>query len=167
MFKYFSIAILMTGLLSGCATIVGEPTQMLPIKSSPDGASVVITDETGAQVFKGTTPTSVTLSKSDGTYFGKKEYKAVIKKPGYATFELPIKSSANGWYIGGNLVFGGLIGYLIVDPLSGNMYTLSVKEINAELSPETASHSLEPGSVNVVLYNDVPADLKAKMVKIN
>ena len=160
-------SVFVVSLLSGCATIVGEPTQLVPIASSPDGASVVITDEKGVEVFKGVTPTSVTLAKSDGSYWGKKEYKAVIMKEGFSNYELPIKASANGWYIGGNLIFGGLIGYFIVDPMNGNMYTLSVKDINATLSPESAENSSIGEKINIVLLNDIPDALKSKMVKLN
>ncbi len=166
--KYWIVSsLLLVSLLSGCATIVGEPTQLLPIASSPDGATVVIIDERGAEVFKGVTPTTVTLAKSDGSYWGKKEYTAVISKDGFSRYELPIKSSANGWYIGGNLIFGGIIGYFIVDPLNGNMYTLSVKDINATLAPTEAINASGKEQVNIVLVDDIPEALKPKMVRIN
>lgn len=159
--------VILTSLFAGCATIVGEPTQLVPIKSSPDGASIVITDESGVEVFKGTTPTSVTLAKSDGSYWGGKNYKATIKKEGYASYEIPIKTSANGWYIGGNLIFGGLIGYFIVDPLNGNMYTLSIKDIDATLSPISADNDKGDDAISIVLLDQVPDQLRAKMVKVN
>lgn len=50
------------------------------------------------------------------------------------TVKLPLKTSVNGWYIGGNFVFGGLIGWLIVDPLNDGMYTISPKETNPVLA---------------------------------
>jgi len=62
--------VLICGLSAGCATIVGEETQLIPIGSTPDEANIVIRDETGAQVFKGMTPTTVNLQKSDGTFSG-------------------------------------------------------------------------------------------------
>jgi len=75
----------------------------------------------------------VTLAKSDGSYFGKKSYEITFTKEKYTPVTLPIKASANGWYIGGNFVFGGLIGWLAVDPFNGGMYTLHPKETNAIL----------------------------------
>ena len=68
----FAAAIIATSTLSGCATIMGDKTQMIPISSTPSDASIVITDERGTEIFKGKTPTSVTLEKSDGTYWGKR-----------------------------------------------------------------------------------------------
>jgi len=34
------------------------------------------------------------------------------------------------WYLAGNIVFGGIAGWLIVDPLTGAMWRLSPKEVN-------------------------------------
>jgi hypothetical protein len=58
--------------LTACATIVGSPTQLLPISSTPSDAGISVVDQTDAEVFKGSTPTSVTLLKSTGRYWGKK-----------------------------------------------------------------------------------------------
>lgn len=147
-------------LFTGCATIVGDPDQVLPINSTPDDASIVITDESGTQVFKGTTPTTVTLKKSDGSYFGGKDYIVEISKPGFESQEVPIRSKINGWYIGGNIIFGGLIGYLIVDPLNGDMYTLSPEAVSSSLGQTTAhNNKVEDGGISVILIDEVPKDL--------
>ena len=154
--------------LAGCATIVGQPTQTLPISSTPDRASVVITDEKGHEVFKGVTPTTVTLEKSDGSYWGGKSFKVVISKEGYEVIEIPIKTSPNGWYLAGNLLFGGLIGWFIVDPLNGDMYTLSTKEVNAELLSIKPQNSLKNhDEVSIILLDNVPDNLRPKLTKLN
>ncbi|GGZ11303.1 hypothetical protein GCM10007169_29770 [Shewanella fodinae] len=159
---------LLTALLGGCATIVGDKTQLMSIASTPSDATVLITDEKGVQVFKGTTPTSVTLQKSDGTYWGKKSFTVEITKEGYEKRVIPITASANGWYIAGNIVFGGLIGWFIVDPLNGAMYTLSTEQINATLGEKTSknSTSLNDG-ISIVLLQDVPESLRGQMKRIN
>ena len=159
---------LSASLLGGCASIVGDKTQLLPISSSPSDATVLITDEKGAQVFKGETPTSVTLQKSDGTYWGGKFFTVEISKAGYKTQSIPVESNSNGWYIGGNLIFGGLIGWFIVDPMNGAMYTLSPEQITSELNPEAAhNNNGAEGSISIVLLEDVPNSLREKMVKVN
>jgi len=96
--------------LTGCASILGDSDQSMTISSSPSNAAVVITDETAKQIFAGTTPTTVTLKKSDGSYFGGKTYHVEIDKPGYKSRQMDLTTSPNGWYIGGNILFGGLIG---------------------------------------------------------
>lgn len=42
---------------------------------------------------------------------------------------LPLKASANGWYVAGNFFFGGLMGWLIVDLFNGSMYTLRPEKL--------------------------------------
>lgn len=157
-----------TVMLSACATIMGSPTQTMPIASTPSDAKVVITDESGMQVFSGQTPTSVTLNKSTGKYWGGKSFTVQISKPGFVTQNIPVTTSPNGWYIAGNLVFGGLIGYFIVDPLNGHMYSLSAETVNASLSSESAHNNRAPdGSIAIMLMQDVPAKLRDKLVRLN
>lgn len=159
---------LVTIFLSGCATIVGEKTQLVAVNSSPSDAVVKIKDEKGVEVFKGKTPTTVTLHKSDGSYWGGKEYIVTISKDGFESQIIPIVSSPNGWYIAGNIAFGGLIGWFVVDPLSGAMYNLSPEQVNTSLST-TISHNqtLDDGNISIVLLEDVPNDLRKKMTRIN
>jgi len=162
--KLLSIALL----LSGCATIIGSPTQLMPVSSTPNDAAVSITDEKGIEIFKGMTPTTVTLQKSNGSYWGKKSYVVRISKDGFESQSIPVTASANGWYIGGNILFGGLIGWFIVDPLNGGMYTLSPENINASLSGKTAhNNTATDGGIAIMLIEDVPADLRSKMQRIN
>ncbi|NHN37189.1 hypothetical protein G8764_07785 [Pseudomaricurvus alcaniphilus] len=165
--KFFYSIVAVLFMVSGCATIVGEPTQLLPITSTPDGAEIEIVDERGISIFKGTTPSSVSLQKSDGSYWGGKSYKVIIKKVGYSSHEVQVETNANGWYIGGNLLFGGLIGYFIVDPLNGNMYTLSTKEVNASLTEQSAKAGQDKGSMSIVLLENIPVEHRSKMVRIN
>lgn len=159
---------LFASLLTGCATIVGDKTQLIPIASTPSDASISITDEKGAEVFKGLTPTTVSLQKSDGTYWGKKNFTVEISKEGYETQTIPITASANGWYIGGNIIFGGLIGWFIVDPLNGAMYTLSPEEISTTLGEKVAiNDGVTEGTISIVMIQDVPLSLRDKMKKLN
>jgi len=121
--------------LTGCATIVGSDTQLVEVNSNPSGAEFTIKDNAGRVVSHGLTPQGVTLQKSDGSYFGKKSYEITFTKDNYQPVTLPIKANANGWYIGGNILLGGFIGWLAVDPFNGGMYTLSPKEMNTNMVP--------------------------------
>jgi hypothetical protein len=86
-----------------------------------------------------------------------------VTKPGYASQAIPVTANANGWYIAGNLVFGGLIGWFIVDPFSGGMYTLTPKQIESELGRQAA----RGGGISIVLLEDVPPALRAQMRPID
>jgi hypothetical protein len=153
--------------LIGCATIVGSKTQLMPIKSTPDSAKIEITDESGQAIFKGQTPTTVTLEKSTGKYWGKKSYTIKISKDGFKTQTIAVTAHANGWYIGGNIIFGGLIGWFIVDPFNGGMYTLAPDKINGSLGEVTSNNGNDRRArLSIVLLEDVPKHLRDKMVRI-
>ncbi len=153
--------------LVSCATIIGKGgPETLNIRSAPDQASIVITDETGAKIFEGKTPTNVSLEKKKG-YFSGKKYTVKISKEGYAVQTVTVDTQVNGWYIGGNLLFGGFIGWLIVDPLTGAMWTLDSKEINATLEASKQGVVIEPNKAGIVLLQDVPVSLRDKMVRVS
>lgn len=152
----------------GCATIVGDRTHLMLLNSTPSNAIVEIVDETGAAIFKGKTPTSVTLEKSTGKYWGKKSYTVKISKDGFKIQTISVIAKPNGWYIGGNIIFGGLIGWFIVDPFNGAMYNLTPDKINASIGMEEAhNNSATDGNISIVLLEDVPQHLRDKMVRIN
>jgi hypothetical protein len=150
-------------LIAGCATIVGKSVYPVAITSRPAEADITVVDETGKTVFKGKTPTTVSLSTKAG-YFQGKDYTVTFAKPGYANQTAQIKRGVSGWYIGGNFLFGGLIGWLIVDPLTGAMWTLQ-EETSATLSPQTSMQKSD-ASVQVVSIDEVPDSLRSKMIRV-
>ena len=155
---------------AGCASIMGRPDQLVPIQSTPSDAQVTITDEKGLTVFKGTTPTSVTLQKSTGSYWGGKDYVVTIAKEGFGTQTIPVRTTPNGWYIAGNFVFGSIIGWFVVDPWSGNMWSLSPDVVSPSLQTAeapAAHNNTSPDRIRIMLLEDVPQDLRAKMTRID
>lgn len=156
-------AIAAVSLVTGCATIVGDKEQSITINSSPSNANVLITDERSMEVHSGNTPTTVQLRKSDGSYFGGKTYTIELSKDGYESRTMMINSSPNGWYIGGNILLGGLIGWLIVDPLTGAMYNLTPDSINASLGESVATTNDGDSEITLVLIEDVPNHLLNEM----
>jgi hypothetical protein len=152
------------GLIS-CASIIGKSgPETLNVRSTPDQATVVITDESGTKIFEGKTPTSLPLEKKKG-YFSGKKYTVTITKEGYTKQTISVNTTVNGWYLGGNFIFGGFIGWLVVDPLTGAMWSLDTKEINVTLT-STQSGIIEPNKAVIVLLQDVPLSLRDKMVKV-
>ena len=99
------------------------------INSQPPGSTVLITDESGNNVFKGTTPTTVTLEKSTGHYFGAKKYKVQLSQAGYADKEIILSESPDGWCYC-NILLGGVIGMLLIDPWHGGMWSLGPDNLN-------------------------------------
>lgn len=133
--KMLLMALASACLLSGCATIVGDKTQDVAIKTWPQGVKFVVQDETGRAVAEGVTPKTVTLAKSDGSYFGKKKYTLMLEQAGYVPKTIPLKESVNLWYIIGNIPLGGFPGWLIVDPFNGGMYNIEPPEVKTIMNP--------------------------------
>ncbi|NCO68315.1 MAG: PEGA domain-containing protein [Nitrospirae bacterium] len=140
--------------------------ETLNVRSNPEQAIVVITDEGGTKIFEGKTPTTVYLEKKKG-YFRGKKYNVKIGKPGYAEQTVTVDTKLNGWYLGGNLIFGGLIGWLIVDPATGAMWTLDTNELNVTLEASKGSKLKDTFQLGVVLLEDVPQSLWNKLVKVS
>lgn len=152
--------------LVGCATIMGKSApETLNIRSTPDQASVIITDETGAKIFEGKTPTTLPLEKRKG-YFSGKKYDVRILKEGFEEKVVTVDTKVGGWYMG-NILFGGLIGLLIVDPATGAMWTLDTNEVNVSFSALKQGALTESTNTSIVLLQDVPSELRSKMVKIS
>jgi hypothetical protein len=150
---------------AGCASIIKGRMQELAIQSSPDGASVTVFDKDGMRVTSASTPCKVSLKRGMG-YFKKGAYRVVVEKEGYAPFEMQVEGRLNGWYLGGNLLVGGLIGYLIVDPITGGMWTLAPEDVSATLSQKSALFSPEKDTFVIMLKEQVPAELIPHMLKV-
>ncbi|MBI4396438.1 MAG: hypothetical protein HY548_05040 [Elusimicrobia bacterium] len=157
-----TVAAAAAAVLSGCATIIGKGgPQMVVLSSDPDRAQVTVQDAaTGFVVYRGATPTQVYLLKRAGFFRGK-SYVVTFQKPGYQSLQVPIHCRTNGWYVTGNLFFGGLIGWLIIDPASGAMWALSPEQVEGRLEPKRAKGA--PAEIRVSLLEEVPAALRSQM----
>jgi hypothetical protein len=124
-------------LLSGCASLVSNTSWPVSINSSSPEATFSITDKSGREVFKGAVPATVNLKSGRG-YFKPGKYSVIISSPGFTSMTLPVKAKLNGWYFS-NLIYGGVIGLLIVDPITGAMYKIKDPLINQALSPSTSN----------------------------
>lgn len=122
------------GLLSSCATIIRDNNQIIPINSNAENVDIKITNKTGKVVFKGQTPIYVNLKASKEGYFSPEKYTLEATKAGYETNQTVIDWHISKWYSLGNLGFGCLLGYLIVDPITGSMYYLD-EEVNINMTP--------------------------------
>lgn len=128
-----TLMFILTAFGSGCASIVSHAQWPVTINSNPSGANVTIKDKDGVDMQRGTTPMTMTLASSRG-YFSPAAYTFSFDKEGYLPATTSLSANMNGWYIG-NLLFGGLIGFLIVDPATGAMWRLD-NRVYSTLSPD-------------------------------
>lgn len=121
--------------LAGCASIISGGPKTLPVMSEPDEANLTITNlKSGRVIYRGKTPFTASLERDAG-FFLPAAYEFRVEKEGYLPAISIVEAGINGWYFG-NLLFGGLIGFLIVDPATGAMWRIGEKEVNLKLYPD-------------------------------
>ncbi|HET7118706.1 MAG TPA: PEGA domain-containing protein [Hanamia sp.] len=160
--KVAALGVITSFLFSGCATIFGRSSYPVSINTNPPGAAVSITNKKNKEVYKGTTPTTVRL-KSHAGYFTRAEYQVKLSSPGYEEQIVPVYYKLNGWYFG-NLLHGGLIGMLIIDPATGAMWKLDTPPINITLNQ--SSFTLTQPKLKTLDIKEVPPSMKGNLVKL-
>ena len=121
--------------LVSCATIVRNKAQTVSILPNVDDVDIVVKNKKGINVFKGKAPIVLPLSAANTGYFNGEKYTIFATKKGYKSTEIKLNSKVSAWYVLGNFFFGGLIGWLIIDPITGDMFYLD-EEVKIALEPE-------------------------------
>lgn len=121
MTKFLMVGALVS-VLSGCATMFDSSNGAVSVTSASHGVRYDVTNSTGMRVASGETPNMVTLKPSAG-YMRGERYTVVFTKPGSQSVTRTVEAGVAGWYWA-NILVGGLVGMLIVDPATGKMYTL-------------------------------------------
>jgi len=132
-----SISLLLIFTFCGCATIAtgGGGQQRILFNSEPPEAKITITDRDGKVISENAkTPRDIGLDRGAG-YFRYGKYNVLFEKDGYEKKQVSIEGNANGWYAAGNLFWGltGLLGYLVIDPATGAMWTIRPDRVNVSL----------------------------------
>jgi len=147
--------------MTACCSIVSKSTYPVTISSNPPGASFTLKKANGIAMSTGTTPATITLSSSNG-YFQPAKYIVEFTRKGM-TQSVPLNASINGWYFG-NLLFGGIIGLLIVDPATGAMWRLDENVIATFNQTSSVSHGHE---IRVVSLDKIPMSMRKHLVALN
>jgi hypothetical protein len=150
--------------LAACASIVSDSKEVVTISSSPTAAQIAIADQSGVEVYRGTTPATVTLDASAG-YFDGQAYTVTFSKAGYDPTTVKVDSRINGWYVG-NIVFGGFIGWLVVDPLTGAMWALDAEQVSGTLAETVAMDETSPPQLRIVALDSVPESARSRMIQV-
>lgn len=151
---------------SGCASIVHGGNRSISIGSDPQGAKVTVCKEGSTQVVsEGKTPCTVLLDPKGG-YFKAQDYNITIELPGYKAAQVSLRHELSGWYFG-NILLGGLIGMIVVDPCTGSMWDLTPDKIEQKLTPEQAALIKNKTGFVVVLAAQLTPSEKANAVRLN
>lgn len=147
--------------MTACCSIVSKSTYPVTISSNPPGANFTLKKVNGLAMATGVTPATITLNSSSG-YFQPAKYVIEFSRKG-VTQTVPINATINGWYFA-NLLFGGLIGLLIVDPATGAMWRLDDNVIATfNQTAEVSHHS----GVRIVALDQVPLSMRKHLVALN
>jgi hypothetical protein len=159
--KLLSIAILAL-LNAGCASIVSKTVYPVTVTSNPDACRVVIR-QNGAVIHEGTTPFQISL-KTKGAFFQPATYDVQFSKRGMQTQTLTLTGNLNGWYLG-NLLFGGLLGMLVIDPATGAMWRLP-ENLHAWLNPMASLEDDMGHTIHLVDRASLPEALVSQLVAL-
>lgn len=158
-FIVFLTAIVFSLLLPNCATIFTRSSYPVALNSNPTGAKIEIVDKKGVTVFMGTTPTTLKLKAGAG-FFSPARYTIYFFSDGYDQSAVSINARLDGWYFG-NLLIGGFLGMLIIDPATGAMWKIDERVVNVDLMPN------DQQVLNIIDINNLPEQYKEHLVKIS
>lgn len=136
--------------IAGCATIINGTNQVLSATVEPNTAVIELLD---GDILKARSVgyLNYSIKRQDAAL---KNYMLKISQEGYKSQIIGIGVRPSGWYLLGNFIFGGLIGWLIVDPITGSMWALRAK------------NGQDPGNIRVILLKDASKELFDKAVKV-
>jgi hypothetical protein len=159
MLRFLIITAAASTLLAACASIVSRRAYPVFVDSNPTEARLTVTNEMGDTVYAGRTPKTLKLDAYDG-YFSRARYVITFEHPDFETSVVRLEAKLDGWYFG-NFLFGYLIGFLIVDPLTGAMYKIDERQVYEKLYFKTESN------LNIMPFDSMPPDLRVRLVEVN
>ena len=119
-----ALALVLAGLLSGCAMMVNGSMQRVSFESNPAGAKVVVDGQTGI------TPTTLYLSRN-------RTYSVSMELEGYKTGVAHIERGWSPWFCGSCLLLWGP--FELLSLLNGSAYVLGPANISLTLERAGAS----------------------------
>ncbi len=162
-FKIKFIAIASVLIMTSCASIVSSSSWPISINSSPSEAKISIKDKKGIEIYSGNTPATLKL-KSGAGFFSKARYQVTFEKTGYDKKVVPVEFKLNGWYFG-NIIFGGPLGLLIIDPATGAMFKLETEFLNETLTKSVAN--IDTKELKLLDINTIPMEWKNHLVLVS
>lgn len=149
--KYLVILFVIALSGTSCASIFTRSVYPVDFNSDPQGAEVTVENRDGRVVFEGRTPATVMLESSAG-YMRPERYRITYLQPGGEPVTTWIDARIEGWYFA-NLLLGGWVGMLLVDPLTGAMWRIppGSQVLNVSVEPpyrisEASAAQVSPGT---------------------
>ncbi|GAA4058146.1 hypothetical protein [Flavobacterium chungnamense] len=157
------IAVASILIMTSCASIVSKSSWPITINSSPSEAKISIKDKKGIEIYTGSTPATLKLKSGSG-FFSKARYQVTFEKVGYEKKVVPVEFKLNGWYFG-NIIFGGPLGLLIIDPATGAMFKLETEFLNETLTKSVATADTK--ELKLLDINKIPMEWKNHLILVS
>jgi len=154
------LTVVMLVSFTSCATVASESKYPVTITSNPNEAKITISDNNNRVVYQGQTPAVVSLEASND-FFQKASYTIRFEKAGFDDSIYTLTSTLDDWYWG-NLLIGGVLGMVIIDPLTGAMWKLD-PNVYMPLIQKTSKNN----SLNVMNLLDIPEEWKTHLVRLS
>ncbi len=119
-FKMILVPILIL-MLSACSTVMNTTTQEVEIKTTPANAKILI----DGRKF-GTTPQTVNIERG-------RDHVIKLTLDGYDLYETQMTGKISFWFWCN--VLNGILPGMVIDMITGSMYSLYPDTINVELQP--------------------------------
>lgn len=149
-------------MLSGCATLFSTSEYPVYIDSVPPKMEIVVTDSDGDIVYRGKTPSVVNLDAGGG-YFVRETYTVKLYDGSKVVGEREIENSIDGWYFA-NWFGATLIGFLVIDPITGAMWTLEDHvTVYKDVESTDTKQSLQ---LQIVDIDDIPESQRDGLIAI-
>jgi hypothetical protein len=150
-------------LLPSCASIFNRSLQPVKVTSEPSGLSYSVKDSEGQTVGSGITPGELNLKTSPG-YFHGASYTFTFSKGKKVLGTKTLDARVSGWYFG-NILIGGVIGMVVIDPLTGSMYTLPD---DVHFNGQTVANVSHPqaGSLALVSIDQLTPGQRDRLVRL-
>jgi hypothetical protein len=145
--------------ISGCASIISKDTYPMKLDSDPKGAKVQIIDQYGRVVFQDITPTTAQIDVGDG-FFKKADYTIKFELDGHMTKIYKPDIGIDPTYVVGNLFFGQIIGWLVIDPATGAMWELKSRYLHADFTGGESEIGDAGNTIRIMHIDSVPEELR-------
>ena len=164
---FLLLLLIIFGTLSGCASIIKWNKEDMTFYSNPNLATLqIFNDRSGEKIANAITPHTIVLNCGQG-YFKKALYRVVVSREGYERKEFSIVGRPSGWYIGGNILIGGLIGWLIVDPATGSMWKLKCgkwdSNLNKYIADESVAQKKDTIRITLKKVSELPLSMRREL----
>ena len=124
--------------LGGCASVVSGDVERVRVITYPSEAVVTVTDDRGYLLYKGVTPANISMRKSPG-FFERQDFNMLIERERYESVYMALQGVTSSWYVAGNALLLptgiGLLGWLVIDPYTGAMWTYEPHHVELNLLP--------------------------------